>query len=63
MLMTYSELEKKLKAAGCRVERIGSRHRIWYSPITGEQFPVGHHKTQEVPKGLLKSILKAAGLE
>ena len=28
----------------------------------GERFPVGHHKTQEVPKGTLKGILLAAGL-
>ena len=59
----YSELEKALKAAGCRVDHEGSNHKIWYSPITGEYFPVGHHKTQEVPKGTLKSILRAAGLE
>ena len=61
--MRYSELEKKLRAAGCTVSREGSNHRLWYSPITGEIFPVGRHKEQEVPKGTLKSILRAAGLQ
>lgn len=60
--MKYSELEKLLKKAGCYPEHEGGNHRIWYSPITGERFPVGHHKTQEVPKGTLKGILSAAGL-
>lgn len=63
MSVKYSELEKLLKEAGCRIEREGSGHRIWYSPATGVRFPVGHHKTQDVPRGTLKSILRAAGLE
>ena len=61
--MKYSELEKMLRAAGCRPEREGNNHRIWFSPITGERFPVGYHKTKDVPRGTLKSILVAAGLE
>lgn len=61
--MKYSELEKILRNAGCTPHREGGNHRLWYSPITGKTFPVGHHKTKEVPKGTLKSILQAAGLE
>ncbi len=61
--MTYSELEKKLKKAGCRIDHEGKRHTMWYSPITGQTFPVGRHKTEEVKKGTLKSILDAAGLK
>lgn len=61
--MKYSELEKILRAAGCYPSHEGGSHRLWYSPVTGEFFPVGHHKTQEVPKGTLKNILRAAGLE
>ena len=60
--MKYSELEKLLKGAGCYPEHEGGNHRIWYSPLTGERFPVGHHKTREVPRGTLRSILAAAGL-
>ncbi len=61
--MKYSELERKLKSAGCRISREGSSHTMWYSPITGQTFPVGRHKNEEVAKGTLKSILRAAGLE
>ena len=59
----YSELEKLLKAAGCRPDREGNNHRMWFSPITGARFPVAYHKTKDVPRGTLKSILKAAGIE
>lgn len=61
--MKYSELERKLKDAGCWVKREGSDHRMWYSPITNQSFPVGRHKTEEVKTGTLKSIMRAAGLK
>ena len=61
--MKYSELERKLLNAGCRVDHEGARHRIWYSPITGETFPVGRHKNEDVKPGTLNNILKAAGLK
>lgn len=61
--MKYSELEKMLKKAGCTVYREGSNHTLWYSPVTGQTFPVGRHRTEDVPKGTLKSILTAAGLK
>lgn len=61
--MRYSELEKDLKKAGCKVFREGANHTMWYSPITGQCFPVSRHKTEEIPRGTLKSIRKAAGLE
>lgn len=61
--MKYSELEKQLRGIGCIVEREGKRHRVWYSPLTGQRFSVGRHKTEDVPNGTLKAILKSAGLE
>ncbi len=60
--MRYSELEKKLKKAGCKVLREGANHCIWYSSITDKAFPVSRHKTEEVPAGTLKSIMQDAGL-
>lgn len=59
----YSELEKELKKAGCKVYCEGANHSIWYSPVTGQKFPVSRHKTEEIPAGTLKSIRRAAGLE
>lgn len=61
--MTYAELKKQLKKIGCYMDREGKRHEIWYSPITGESFPVGRHKTEEVKPGTLKSIKEASGLK
>ena len=61
--MKYSELTKILLDCGCRVCREGANHTIWTNPKTGEKFTVSRHKTQEVPKGTLKSIMRSAGLE
>ena len=61
--MKYSELEKKLKKAGCFLKREGSRHPIWHSPLTKKMFQMSKHKSQEVKKGTLNKILKDAGLK
>lgn len=60
--MTYGELKRQLKKSGCWILREGGNHEIWYSPITGKQFPVGRHTKEEVPRGTLNSIKNAAGL-
>ncbi len=62
--MKYSELEKKLKKAGCydTGEQMNG-HPVWYSPITDQKFKTSNHKSQEVKKGTLKSILKSAGVK
>lgn len=49
--MRYSELEKLIKQAGCYILKEGANHSIWYSPITQKKFPVGRHRTEEVPTG------------
>lgn len=61
--MKYSELKKLLKQKGCRLEREGANHEIWYSPITGKHFPVGRHDAKDVVGGTLKAIQKQAGIE
>ena len=61
--MKYSELEKLLKKAGCVKYGEGSSHTIWYSQKTGQKFPVGRHKNEDVKEGTLKAILHAAGLD
>ena len=59
--MKYSELEKRIRRAGCYL--VGnSGHPIWFSPITGKLFETGHHKSQEVAKGTLKKIEKDSGV-
>ena len=60
--MKTSELLKKIKKVHCELVRSGSRHDIWYSPITGKQFTIPRHKA-EIPKGTFNNILKDAGLK
>lgn len=60
--MKYSELERMLQNAGCQIMREGAKHSLWYSPITGESFPVGRHKMREVSTGTLRSIQRMAGI-
>ena len=57
----FSELKRELKKAGCYKVK-DSKHEHWFSPITGETFPIGHHDNQEVPKGTEKSIRESAGV-
>lgn len=61
--MKYSELEKILKKAGCRFYMNGKKHPQWINPKTGVIFLLSYHKSEEVKKGTLNSILKAAGLK
>lgn len=60
--MKASELIKLLKANGCQELSHGKEHDVWFSPITNSRFRVPRHKTQEVPTGTLKSIMKQAGI-
>lgn len=60
--MKKSEL---LKIFGCndiKLTRHGKNHDIFYSPITGKQFPVPRH-AKEIATGTLRNIMKDAGLK
>lgn len=57
-IMRYHELIRRLRRAGCSIDRHGTRHDIWYSPITGNKAPVPRHGSKEIPSGTLKSIEK-----
>ena len=61
--MKYSELKRLLKNNGCEFRHEGRRHEIWYSPKTGNEFPVGRHNAQDVAPGTFKAIMKQAGIE
>ena len=61
-LLKISELLKSLKNNGCYLVRHGKKHDIWYSPITGNEFPVPRHFAKEIPTGTLKSIKKDSGI-
>lgn len=61
--MKYSEVERKLKKAGCYQEGEMNGHPLWYSPITKKLFKMSNHRSQEVAKGTLKSISKDSGVK
>ncbi len=60
--MKRSELLKLLKKHGCKLVRNGSRHDIFYSPLTDAEFPVWRHG-KDIPKGTAAEILKQAGIQ
>lgn len=62
MLMKASELLKLLSKHKIKLVEHGKRHDMYYSPITGNTFPVPRHKA-EIATGTLKSILEDAGLK
>lgn len=61
--MKTSELTKKLKKAGCYLLEHGANHDVWCSPITGKEFIVPRHSSQEIKTGTANSIMKDAGLK
>lgn len=61
--MKYSELERKVRAAGCYDtgdEQNG--HPLWFSPKTGKTFQMSHHGSKEVASGTLRKIKRDAGI-
>lgn len=54
---------KKIKKMGFYLDGEMNGHPLWYSPKTGKFFKMDHHKSQEVAKGTLQSILKDSGLK
>jgi predicted RNA binding protein YcfA (HicA-like mRNA interferase family) len=61
--MKYSEIERKLKAAGCYPVDWRGGHPIWFSPITGKKFRLSHHGSSEVRLGTLKAISRESGVK
>ena len=61
--MKSSELLIKHSKAGCYMVRQGKgSHEIWFSPITGKEFVVPNHGSQEIGKGLEIKIKRTAGI-
>ena len=60
--MKTSELLKLLKSYGIVFVKHGRNHDIYYSPITGRQFPLPRHKG-EMKQGTCDAIFKQAGIK
>ena len=62
--MKYNELEKKVKKNGCyNTGEQQAGHPLWYCPKTDMYFQMSNHGKEEVAKGTLNAILRAAGLK
>lgn len=61
--MKYSEVERKVKKHGCYFVRDGKKHPIWFSPITGKEFQLSKHRSEEVKPGTLNSISRDSGVK
>jgi mRNA interferase HicA len=60
------ELIRELEAAGCVLDRHGSRHDIYRNPATGQKQPVPRHteiRHTEIDDALAKHIKKYLGLK
>lgn len=60
--MKTKDFIKQLIEAGCELVRNGSRHDIWYSPITDKKFQVPRHGSKEIPSGTESKIRKDSGV-
>ena len=61
--MRYSEIERKLKRAGCYFIEHGTNHDWWYSPITNRRFQLPRHKSEEAKRSTIKSISDQSGVK
>jgi len=55
--MKRSDLERKLRIAGCYLKREGSSHSIWINPKTGAIETIPRHR--EIKEPLAQKILKS----
>ena len=60
--MKYSEFYRLIEQHGWTIKG-GKGHYKYVHPNYPYFIPVGRHKTQEIPKGTLDAMLKAAGLK
>ena len=58
--MRRKELIRQLTAAGCILQRHGSRHDIYLNPINGKKQPVPRHG--DIEEALARHIKKYLGL-
>ena len=61
--MKCSELKEILKKNGCYKINDGSKHEIWFSPITNNKISVGRHNNEDVRTGTCHAILRQAGIK
>jgi predicted RNA binding protein YcfA (HicA-like mRNA interferase family) len=61
--MRTNEVIEKLKKQGCSFAKHKKRHDWWYSPITGNYFPIPRHGSKELPNGTKDNIELLSGVK
>ena len=62
--MTARELEKRVKAAGYKFERMnGGSHKQYKHPDRAKLISIPFHGNEDIKPGLLNKILKQAGVK
>ena len=59
--MKKTDLERRLRIAGCYLKRQGGSHSLWINPKTGAIETIPRHK--EIKEPLAKKILKSLNAE
>lgn len=61
--MKYSEFYKLIERHGWTIKKGKGGHYKYVHPDYPYFIPVGRHRSQEIPKGTIESMMKAAGLK
>ena len=61
--MTIAEFVKYLHKEGIRFKEHGSRHDVYWNPVTGDEAQIPRHQSQEIKTGAKERILKDLGLK
>jgi predicted RNA binding protein YcfA (HicA-like mRNA interferase family) len=62
-MVKYSELHRTLRKDGWYIVRKSGSHILMQHPVKNGQLTIPYHGSKEVKKGLLRSILKKAGIQ
>ena len=62
--MRYREVERKLKALGCReiVRKGRGSHRKWFNPLTNGLASIPDHGTRDLKTGTLRAAIRYLGI-
>lgn len=63
--MRYREVERKLKALGCReiVRKGGGSHRKWFNPRTNGLASIPYHGTCDLKTGTVRAAIRYLGID
>jgi predicted RNA binding protein YcfA (HicA-like mRNA interferase family) len=61
--MTVAELVRYIKKQGIRFKEHGSKHDVYFNPMTGAEAQIPRHQSKEIKTGTKDRILKDLGLK